>query len=128
TNSFKEIREANAAVKALISLLEKFEIREDLIEEQKNKIKGNPGHQRVAKMISMCLRHNIPIANIVHVLDQIEDVYVTDTLYAVKKFLSENIEEGTPVIGAKCSSCKSSNIVYAGGCSMCQDCGASGCE
>lgn len=128
TNAFGEIREGNAAVKALISLLEKFEIDRDLIEVQKEKIRGNPGHQRVAKMISMCLRHNIPIVNIVHVLDQLEDVYVTDTIYAVKKFLSENIEEGTPVIGAKCTACKSSNVVYTGGCSLCQDCGASGCE
>ena len=128
TNSFGEIREGNAAVKALINLLEKFEILPELIENQKEKIRGNPGHQRVAKMISMCLRHNIPIVNIVHVLDQIEDVYVTDTIYAVKKFLSENIEEGTPVIGAKCTACKSSNVVYTGGCSLCMDCGASGCE
>lgn len=128
TNSYGEIKEGNAAVKSLIALLEKFEIDKELIDRQKEKIKGNPGHQRVAKMISMCLRHNIPIVNIVHVLDQIEDIYITDTIYAVKKFLSENIEEGTPVIGAKCPSCKSSNIVYAGGCSLCQDCGTSGCD
>jgi len=127
TNSFGEISEGNAAVKALISLLEKFEIDNDLIDSQKEKIKGNPGNQRVAKMISMCLRHNIPIVNIVHVLDKLEDVYVTDTIYAVKKFLSEHIEEGSKVIGAKCQSCKSSNVVYTGGCSLCQDCGASGC-
>lgn len=128
TNSFGEIRESNAAVKELIGLLEQFQIESSLIEKQKEKIKDNPGHQRTAKMISMCLRHNIPIVNIVHALGKIKDIYVTDTIYAVKKFLSEKITNGTPIMGVKCSVCKSSKVVYSGGCSVCQDCGASGCE
>ena len=127
TNSYGEIKEANAVVKTLVDLLEKFEIDKELIEYQKEKIRGNPGNQRVAKIISMCLRHNIPIVNIVHVLDRIPDIYVTDTIYAVKKFLSQHIEDGTKVLGAACSSCKSTNVVYTGGCSVCKDCGNSLC-
>jgi ribonucleoside-diphosphate reductase alpha chain len=130
TNATGEIREANAAVKGLIGLLNKFEIDKDIIDKQREKIRGNSGRVRVAKMISMCLRHNIPIVNIVHVLDSLEDVYVTDTIFAVKKFLSEHIEEGTPVLGSNCSNpdCKSDKIIFAGGCTVCQDCGRSECN
>ena len=129
TNSTGEIKEANAAVKVLIELLYKFEIDPNLIEYHKEKIKGNTGHTRVMKTISMCLRHNIPIVNIVHVLDKVPDIYVTDTIYAVKKFLSQHVEDGTGVLGAVCQNikCKSTNIEFTGGCTVCKDCGSSLC-
>jgi len=128
SNSYGEIRESNAAVRELSLLLEQFEIDKSLIEKQKDKIKDNPGHLRVAKMISMCLRHNIPIVNIVLSLNKLKDVYVTDAIFAIKKFLSEKIEDGTQIKGYKCPNCKSSNVIFSGGCSVCKDCGASGCE
>ena len=128
TNSYGEIKEGNAAVRSLTDLLEKFHIDKNIIETQKRKMKDNPGHQRVSKMISMCLRHNIPIVNIVHVLDGLKEVYVTDAIYSIKKFLGAHIEDGTPVIGVACSSCKSNNVIFAGGCTVCKDCGNSACN
>ena len=127
TNAKGEIREANAAVKKLVNLLYKFDIDSDLIEKHKKKIIGDPGHQRLGKMISMCLRHNIPILNIVLSLDELEDIYVTDTIFAVKKFLSQQVPDGTEVVGVTCTSCGGNNVIFTGGCSLCQDCGWAGC-
>lgn len=127
TNNLGEIREANAAVKQLIELLEKFEIPQTLIELQKQKIKDNPGYVRVGKLISMCLRHNIPLPNIVAALDSVPDVYVTDLLFALKKFLVEHIEDGTRVLNSLCKSCGSSEVVFESGCNRCLDCGSSEC-
>lgn len=127
TNSTGEIREANGAVKKLGELLLKFEIEEVLISVQREKIKGDSGVTRVSKMISMCLRHNIPIVSIVAALDTLEEVYVTDTIFAVKKFLSEQIVDGEAVLGAVCSACKGTHVVYESGCSLCKDCGNTNC-
>lgn len=127
TNNGGEIREANEAVKIIVDLLEKFEIDPELIEIQKEKTKGNPGFMRVSKMISMALRHNIPLVNIVAALDRVPDVYVTDLIFAIKKFLSSKIKDGTEVLGVLCSVCESSNIIFESGCTLCKDCGASNC-
>lgn len=127
TNSDGEIREANVAVKKLSDLLRKFELDENLIEKQLEKIKGNPAQMRVGKMISMCLRHNIPIVSIVSTLDTLEDVFVTDLIFAVKKFLSEHVIDGTKVPKAKCNVCGSENIVYESGCQTCRSCGSTNC-
>jgi len=127
TNNAGEVREANAAVKVLVELLEKFEIDENIIERQKEKTKGNPGYMRVGKMISMALRHNIPLANIVAALDRVPEVYVTDLIFAIKKFLAQQIQDGTDIQGVTCSVCGSDNVVFESGCTMCKACGASEC-
>lgn len=127
TNSDGEVRQANQAVKKLADLLRKYEISEELIDKQIEKIKGNPAHMRLGKMVSMCLRHNLPLASVVASFDSLDEVYVTDLLFAVKKFLSENIEDGTVITGITCSNCKSTDIVFQSGCSTCRSCGLSNC-
>jgi ribonucleoside-diphosphate reductase alpha chain len=127
TNQSGEIRQANGAVKVLIELLRRFDIDEDLIDAQVTKLFGNPGYMRVSKMVSMCLRHNIPLPNIVAALDQVPEVYVTDLLFAIKKFLSEHISDGTLVQGVVCKACGSENVVFQSGCVQCRDCGSAEC-
>lgn len=127
TNNTGDIREANGAVKVLVDLLERFEIDPDLIEVQKEKTKGNGGYMRVAKFVSMCLRHNIPLTNIVAALDRVPEVYVTDLIFAIKKFLSSHIKNGTEIKGVTCSVCGGENVIFESGCTLCRDCGASNC-
>jgi len=127
TNSDGEIKAANVVVKHLSELLRKFDISEDLINIQLEKIKGNPAHMRVGKIVSMCLRHNLPLASIVTALDNLEDIFVTDLIFAVKKFLTDHIEDGTPVVGFTCVSCGSKDVVYQSGCSSCRSCGSTNC-
>jgi len=127
TNNTGEIREANGAVRVLVDLLEKFEIDPDLIEAQKEKTKGNPGYMRVAKLVSMCLRHNIPLVNIVAAFDRVPEIYVTDLIFAIKKFLSNHIPNGLKATGVICSVCGSDNVIFESGCTLCKSCGASNC-
>jgi ribonucleoside-diphosphate reductase alpha chain len=127
TNSDGEVKQANQAVKKLADLLRKYEISEELIDKQIEKIKGNPAHMRLGKMVSMCLRHNLPLSSVVAALNSLDEVYVTDLLFAVKKFLSEHIEDGTVITGMVCPVCGSTNIVFQSGCFVCLDCGFSGC-
>lgn len=115
------------AVKKLTDLLRDFEIDEGLIERQLDKIKGDQSYKQLGKTISMCLRHNLPLVNIVVALENIEDDYISSLLTAVRKFLSAEIKDGTKISGKKCSVCESSNLIFESGCSSCKDCGASNC-
>lgn len=127
TNHKGEMVAANAAVRALTKLLRSFEINDELIERQLEKIKGSPEHDRVAKMVSMCLRHNLPVTSIVLALEGLDGDYISSLLTTVRKFLSGKIADGTKIVGKYCLSCNSPNIVFQSGCATCQDCGFSGC-
>lgn len=129
TNNMEgEIKQHNPAVKVLFQLLEENGIDKSLLDIQREKMKDDSGYRRVSKMISMCLRHNIPIENIVNSLHKLEDVFVVDTIYAIRKFLMGHIVDGTEVKGMSCPECKSDSIEYSGGCVKCLDCGWSGCN
>lgn len=127
TNDHGEAVAVNPAIKKLAELLRKYEIDNQLINKQLEKIKGNRANQKLSKMVSMCLRHNLPITDIVSSLEGLEDDYISSLLTCVRKFLALHIEDGVKISGKACSSCGSKNLVYQSGCSLCQDCGSSGC-
>lgn len=127
TNNTGDVRQANMAVRELVRLLEDFGIDADLIERQRDKIAGNPGYMRVSKLVSMCLRHNLPIPNIITALDKVSEVYVTDLLFAVKKFLAEHVRDGTLMQGVTCDDCGGTEVIFESGCTRCISCGSAKC-
>lgn len=127
SNDSTPLRQVNAAVKEVVNLLNRAGIKDELIQAMLEKIKEDRDHNRLARAVSMALRHNIPIAFIVDALNKVEDVYVSDLLFAVKKFLSTHIEDGTTVGGVKCEACGSDNVVFESGCFACKNCGSSSC-
>lgn len=127
TNTQAPIRHTNQAVNVLLELAKDKGIKKSHIDAVREKIKENTANNRLARAVSFCLRHRIPIVDIVIELDKLEEVYVTDLVFAIKKFLSSYVKDGTSVDGRECSNCGSSNIEYSGGCANCRDCGTSGC-
>lgn len=115
------------AVDRLTALAQRKGIPQQFIDEVHNKISGNDNASKIARMISLCLRHGILIKNIVSELDKIEEAYVGSFLFTIKKFLSSFIKDGEKVEGVKCSECGGSNIIYQEGCSRCADCSHSKC-
>lgn len=115
------------AVDRLTALAQRKGIPQQFIDEVHNKISGNDNASKIARMISLCLRHGILIKNIVSELDKIEEAYVGSFLFTIKKFLSSFIKDGEKVEGVKCSECGGSNVVFQEGCSVCKDCGSSKC-
>lgn len=128
TNNTTPLRQVNAAVKEIVLLLEKAGINPDLIQDMQEKIKEDRDNNRLARAISMALRHNVPIALIVDALGRVDEVYVSDLLFAVKKFLSGFVKDGTKIAGMTCAVCGSSDIIYESGCSRCLSCGTSNCS
>jgi ribonucleotide reductase alpha subunit len=118
----------NRGVRSLQKLLIDKGVDVDLVLSQAGKLKERAYHENLGKMISMCLRHNLKIPDIIHALEGIEGDYISSTLTAVRKFLATAVPDGEIKIGAKCLSCGSSNIIFEGGCDKCLDCGSSGCS
>ena len=123
----KEYVSLNRAVRSLTKLLINKGVEMDLVLDYKDKISEDMHHVRLGKMISMALRHNVKIPDIVAALSDVEGDYVASTLSAVRKFLKEQVQDGTEMVGVTCESCGSTDIVYESGCSTCRSCGYSGC-
>jgi len=117
----------NRALKALSELLIKFEVSESYISKLTDKYRNDLPSSKIAKLVSMCLRHNLPIPSIISALENLEGDNVSSLLTAVRKFLSMHIEDGVKVVGGTCNNCQSSNLIYESGCNKCLDCGTSGC-
>jgi ribonucleoside-diphosphate reductase alpha chain len=127
TNDHGEAVAIDKAVKKLTALLRKYELSEDLIQKQLEKIKGNRANQKLAKMVSMCLRHRLPIVETIGALEGLEDDFISSLLTSVRKFLAMHVQDGTKAVGKQCLASGSERMVYQSGCSTCLDCGNSGC-
>jgi ribonucleoside-diphosphate reductase alpha chain len=117
----------NRALRSLSDLLLKYEISENYINKLTEKYKNDLPSSKIAKLISMCLRHNLPITSIINALENLEGDNVSSLLTAIRKFLSIHIKDGTKAIGKICNNCKSEKIIYESGCTKCLDCGAGDC-
>jgi len=118
----------NRGVKKLRDLLVSKGVDQELVNVQYSKLKPKAYHENIGKMAAMCLRHNIQIPDIINALEGIEGDYISSTLTAVRKFLARAVPDGVEKVGAKCTACGSSNIIFESGCDKCLDCGNSGCS
>lgn len=119
----------NRATRSLNDLLLRYEIPEIEIDKQFGKMREDSPNARLAKSISMCLRHNLPIPAIISALENLEGDSISSLLTSVRKFLASHIKDGTKVHNKICENpvCKSTNLIYESGCYKCLDCGTSGC-
>ncbi len=91
-------------------------IHEDLIDEQVRKYSDQDNVDKIARTISMSLRHNIQIKRIVETLDKSEPEF-SSLLFHIKKLLENFIPDGTPIKGA-CPECGHDHLVYQEGCML----------
>lgn len=126
TNHHEKNVTTSDAVERLIDLAVRKGIPQAHIDETLNKISSNDNASKIARVISLNLRHGVLIKNITTVLDKMEDVYVGSFLFQIKKYLSSFIKDGEKVEGSSCSEC-GGTMVYTEGCSKCISCGNSKC-
>jgi hypothetical protein len=127
TNNKEKTAPIENAVEILIELARSKGILEEHINDLLAKVEHDTNVNKLSRSISLLLRHNVSIPNIVNKLDKIENVFVNSFLFQIKKFLSQYIRDGEKVEGAICTNCESTNIVYQSGCSTCLSCGHSKC-
>lgn len=119
----------NRASRELAKLALKKSISKEIVEETIKKAKVDYPHNRLGRMISLNLRHNVPILDILASLMGIEGDNVSTLLTAVRKFLSEFIEDGSSLKGkgVVCQECGQDSLIFESGCTRCIECGFSGC-
>jgi ribonucleoside-diphosphate reductase alpha chain len=87
-----------------------------------------PEFWNYAKLISGVLRHEMPIADVVNLIQslKLDSESINNWKNGVERALKKYIPNGTKAKG-KCGECGSENLVYEEGCLICKDCGSSKC-
>lgn len=86
----------------------------------------NPNYGSLTRMISISLRHGVPIHYITEQLqkDKYSDMFSFSRV--VSRVLKKYVVDGVSGSGT-CSECGSGELIYQGGCPICKDCGYSKC-
>jgi len=126
TNDTKQTIACNRACKSLTKLALGVGIDQKIIDDTWEKCLGDYPHNRLARMVSLCMRHNVPREDILVSLTGIDGDNVSTLLTAVRKFIGKTIEDGKQIVGMDCPECKST-LVMESGCFVCKNCGHSGC-
>ena len=82
---------------------------------------------KVARLVSLNLRHGVFIKNIVSTLDKSENAVAGSFTFAIKKLLGNYVKDGEVATDVTCQECGSDSVVYESGCYMCRACGSSKC-
>ena len=83
-----------------------------------------------AKLISGILRHEMPIENMINLIDSLNfnEEDINSWKAGVKRALKKYVPDGTKVSkGKPCQECGSKDLVYQEGCLTCSSCGSSKC-
>ena len=87
-----------------------------------------PEFWNYAKLISGVLRHEMPIADVVNLVQslKLDSESINNWKNGVERALKKYIPNGTKAKGT-CGECGSHNLVYEEGRLICKDCGSSKC-
>lgn len=114
---------ASGVVESLTELAESEGIALEHIEDNERKCAGQANVNKIARTLSLLLRHNVKIDKIVKVLDLI-DLPISSLVYRLKKLLMEYIFEMEN--GMTCPQC-GEKVVFEEGCIRCSQCTWSKC-
>lgn len=91
--------------------------------------KFNPEYWNYAKLISGVLRYNMPIEQVLKLVEglELDNVSINTWKNGVERALKKYLPVGTVASGHMCSNCGNETLVYQEGCLICTSCGASKC-
>ena len=92
------------------------------------KVFDNPTNSAFTRMISLALRHKVPLQFLVEQLQKDKEADMFSFSRVVARCLKKYIKDGTKVSnGIIENCCESSHIVYQEGCATCLNCGYAKC-
>lgn len=121
-----ELKACNKAARNLAALALSCGIEQRIVKDNVEKANEDYPHNRLGRMISLCLRHNIPREDILVSLMNIDGDNISTLLTAVRKFFSQTLPDGTKLKGLKCPEC-GEEIIMISGCKQCPSCPWSAC-
>lgn len=88
----------------------------------------SPNHSAFTRMLSLSLRHGVPMQYIVEQLQRDRDADLFSFAKVMARVLKKYIIDGTKASGTECHSCGAENsMAYQEGCVTCTKCGYSKC-
>jgi ribonucleoside-diphosphate reductase alpha chain len=123
TNNVEQSIIATGAIEQLYELADLEGIPAHIVDENDKKCAGQTNVNKIARTMSLLLRHNVKIEKIVKALDNI-DIPIYSLVYRIKKFLMRYIDEMDN--GLECPHC-GDKIRLTEGCLICPGCGFSKC-
>lgn len=114
-------------IHSMMKLAKTVGIKKSFIDDQLEKYYGQSNVTKIARSIGFLLRHNVPIINIVDVLDD-GNYPLSSFTFHIKRLLKQYITDGTEVSGknSTCPKC-GGDMIFQEGCILCKDCGWSRC-
>jgi len=122
TNSTETNILTENVLEQLEQLAEKY-IKNGYLEKLKKKHKNQSNVTKIARTLSLLLRHRIPIVEIIKTIEIIKPP-IFSFVFQIKKLLSIFLDGD--YTGEKCPECES-QMIYEGGCKICKNCGWSKC-
>lgn len=128
----EDLKICNKAARNMAQLALSKGIDPRIVTNTLDKAKADYPHNRLGRMVSLNLRHNVPREDILDSLRGIDGDNISTLVTAVRKFLSETLPDGTRLKGVRCENPECTGdrtrIILEGGCQKCLDCGASLCS
>lgn len=112
-------------LEVLEELAREKEIPEEWIESNKAKCITQKNATKIARAISLLLRHGVAIKNIISALDKVE-ISPGTFVFQIKRYLASFLKNGTPAQG-ECPQCGSKKLIFVQGCKECTECRMSLC-
>lgn len=117
---------ANEAIEMLIELAEYYDISKNFIDDQLEKSRHQSNSSRLCRLLSLLLRHDVPLDAVIEAFDSINHT-VNNFTFHIQKVLSEYVKADKMIDKFKCPECSSSEILFESGCKQCMSCGWSKC-
>jgi len=125
TNHPEKTASTEDAVERLFDLARAKGIPEEYVETTFAKVEKTSNNvDKLTRALSLLLRHNVLIVNIVSCLEEV-DVFAGSFLFHLRKFLASYISDGSAA-SDECPEC-GGTMVFQEGCLCCSSCGYSKC-
>lgn len=108
----------------LEDLASKVGVPVEHIDKNRSKCAGQNNINKLARTISLLLRHNVGIELIVEALDHIQEIPISSFVFRIKKFLSRYIPNKE--LAETCPEC-GAPLMYNEGCKRCSECSFTFC-
>lgn len=127
TNSKEGAEVTDTTVESMFSLAKAMKVPKKWIDDQRQKCENQSNVTKIARSISLLLRHNVSVAEIVNVLDE-GNYPLSSITFHIKRLLKQFIKDGTVVKGKNnvCPRC-GGQMIFQEGCLLCSSCSWSKC-